>query len=136
MKLPAYSILILAAGLLTLGGCATTPSALKMREANAMLKQSSKQARQGDFAAANTTAAAIGSGVRSGVELAPVVTSKAGADVNLKPLLAAWESGPYKDLRTALQGEQKKATTAAFTNLRGQCTNCHSVIGRPKIHIN
>ena len=136
MKLHLSSILLLGASLLTLSGCVTTPTAEKMKEANAMLKQSAKMAEKGNYAGANSAAAAIGSGVRGGVELAPVVQSKAGKDVNLKPLLAAWESGPYKDLRKALAGSQEKATTAAFTNLRGQCTNCHAAIGRPQIQVN
>ncbi len=101
-----------------------------------MLKQSAKKAEKGDYTGANSAAAAIGSGVRGAVELAPVVQSKTGNEVNLKPMLSAWESGPYKDLRKALAGGQEKATTAAFTNLRGQCTNCHAAIGRPGIHVN
>jgi hypothetical protein len=135
-KLPISSIPILGASLIFLGGCAATPAALQMREANAMLKESAKKARQGDFASANSAAAAIGSGVRTGVELAPVVQSKAGKEVDLKPLLAAWESGPYRDLRKALADGQAKPATAAFVNLRGQCTNCHAVIGRPGIQVN
>lgn len=136
MKLPVTSLLILGVSLLTLSGCVTTPTAQKMQEANAMLKQSAKMAKKGNYAGANSAAAAIGSGVRGGVQLAPVVQSKAGKDVNLKPMLTAWESGPYKDLKKALSGGQEKAATAAFTNLRGQCTNCHAAIGRPEIHIN
>lgn len=136
MKSTISSILVLGASLVILSGCVTTPSALQMREANSMLKQSAKKAKQGDFAGANTAAAAVGSGVRTGVNLAPTVQSKAGEEVNLKPMLTAWESGPYKDLRKALEGGQEKATTAAFTNLRGQCTNCHTAIGRPRIHVN
>lgn len=136
MKPPLLSILILSGGFLVLTGCVTTPTAEKMKEANAMLKQSAKNAKQGNYPEANNAVAAIGRGIRNGVELAPVVQSKAGHDVNLKPLLEAWESGPYRDLRKALAGKQEKATTAAFTNLRSQCTNCHAVIGRPEIHIN
>jgi len=136
MKLPVSSILILGVSLLTLSGCVTTPSAEKMKEANAMLKQSANKAKKGDYVGANSAAAAIGSGVRSGVQLAPVVQSKAGKNVDLKPMLAAWESGPYKDLRKALAGSQEKAATTAFANLRGQCTNCHSAIGRPEIQVN
>jgi len=136
MKPPVCSIPILGASLLLLSGCATTPAALQMREANAMLEQSAKKARQGDFAGANSAAATIGSGVRTGVELVPVVQSKAGKEVDLKPLLAAWESGPYRDLRKALAGGQEEAATTAFTNLRGQCTNCHAAIGRPGIQVN
>ncbi|NOX99686.1 MAG: hypothetical protein GXP30_08165 [Verrucomicrobia bacterium] len=136
MKLSVSSFLILGASLFTLSSCVTTPTAQKMREANTMLKQSAKKAEKGDYAGANSAAAAIGSGVRGAVELAPVVQSKTGKDVNLKPLLAAWESGPYKDLRKALAGSQEKAATAAFTNLRGQCTNCHTAIGRPEIRVN
>jgi len=136
MKMSTYSILILGASLLTLSGCVTTPTAEKMKAANAMLKQSANKAKKGDYVGANSAAAAIGSGVRSGVQLAPVVQSKAGKNVDLKPMLAAWESGPYKDLRKALAGGQETAATAAFANLRVQCTNCHAAIGRPKIQVN
>lgn len=136
MKISTPAILILSASLFTLGGCATTPSALQMREANAMLKQSAKKAKQGDFAGANSTATTMENGVRTGVELAPMVKSKAGKEVDLKPLLAAWESGPYRDLRKALANGQEGAATTAFTNLRGQCTSCHAAIGRPGIQVN
>lgn len=135
MKISTPSILIISASLIIQTGCVTTPTAIQMKEANSMLKQSAKKANQGDFPGANDAAAAIGNAVRVGVELAPVVPSKTGQDVDLKPLLAAWESGPYKDLRKALGNGQKEASTAAFDNLKGQCTNCHAAIGRPEIRI-
>ncbi len=135
MKLPTLSVLILS-GSFALSACVTTPTAEKMKEANAMLKQSEKKAQQENYSEANNATAAIGKGVRNGVELAPIIQSKAGHDVDLKPLLLAWESGPYKDLRKALAGRQKKATTTAFANLRSQCANCHVTIGRPEIRIN
>lgn len=136
MKLPPLSILILSLSFLALSSCVTTPTAEKMKEANAMLKQSEKQAKQGNYSAANNAAAAIGKGVRNGVKLAPVVHSKAGHNADITSLLLAWESGPYKDLRKALAGGQKKAATTAFANLRSQCTNCHVVIGCPEIRLN
>lgn len=136
MKRSIPPFLILATAIISLSSCVTTPTAVQMREANSALKQSAKKAKQGDFAGAHTAAAAIGRSVRTGIELAPTVTSKTGQEVNLKPMLTAWESGPYQDLKTALKGKEGKAATVAFTNLRGQCTNCHAAIGRPSIHLN
>jgi len=135
MNLSAPSILMLTTALVSLSSCVTTPSALQMREANSALRQSEKKAAQGDFPGADTAAAAIGRNVRSGVNLAPIVQSKAGQPVNLKPMLNAWESGPYQDLKKALKSGQGKSARTAFANLRGQCTNCHAAIGRPSIRI-
>ena len=38
-------------------------------------------------------------------------------------------------MKKALENKQEKSAIMAFDNLRGQCMNCHTVIGRPKIAI-
>ncbi|MCF6311981.1 MAG: hypothetical protein L3J39_05980 [Verrucomicrobiales bacterium] len=136
MKRSIPFFFIVASAMIGLSSCVTSPTASQMRRANSSLKQSAKMAKQGDYSGARTAAAVVGRSVHTGIELAPIVTSKTGQKVNLKPMLTSWESGPYQDLKTALKGKQQKAATIAFTNLRGQCTNCHSAIGRPNIHLN
>jgi len=53
--------------------------------------------------------------------------------VDLIPLLAAWENGPLTELKSALQKKDAGRSTAAFTELRLQCVNCHSVTGRSEL---
>jgi mono/diheme cytochrome c family protein len=50
-------------------------------------------------------------------------------------MLAAWESGPYADLQTALKKHDKPRATAALTGLRQQCVNCHTVLGKTQIQV-
>ncbi|MFK5920863.1 MAG: hypothetical protein QM496_01685 [Verrucomicrobiota bacterium] len=136
MKQAFSTFLVLSAALIALSSCVTTPAVTQMREANAMLKQASEKTQQGNFAEADNAAAAIGRSVRSGVELAPIAQNKGGGKVDLKPMLTAWESSSYKDLRKALKRSDEKSAAIAFTQLRGQCTNCHAAIGRPNINVN
>ena len=73
--------------------------------------------------------------VSKSVESRPVQPGAAGTKVDLRPMLAAWESGPYTELQTALKKHDAKRSTAALVSLRQQCVNCHTVLGKTQIQI-
>lgn len=90
-----------------------------------------QQAGQWDEALA--MAERMHSSVSKSVTSAPRQKSASGQVVDLQPLQTAWEHGPFTELKAALQMKDAKRSSIAFTSLRQQCVNCHTVLGKTQI---
>lgn len=73
------------------------------------------------------------SSVSKFVTSAPMQKTAVGDEIDSRPLLTAWENGPYSELKAALRGKDVKRSTKAFASLRQQCVNCHAVLGKTRV---
>lgn len=88
----------------------------------------------GQGAQALERAAGLRHSVVESVSSRPLHVLQDGRTVDLRPSLAAWETG-WRELERALQAGQPSATAQALTTLRNQCLNCHAMIGRQDIPV-
>jgi hypothetical protein len=75
------------------------------------------------------------SSVSKSIASAPLQKAVGGSEIDLRPLLTAWEIGPLAKLKTALQKKDAKRSTAAFASVRQQCVNCHTVLGKTQVQV-
>ncbi len=125
--LPLASVLLLAA--------CTTLTQRKMKEADAALMLSWRKSRASDWDGSLLAARQSLEHVRQGIEARPVRRGVGGADVDLRPLMSALASGPARDLEIALQSHNPVAAESAYPMIQAQCTNCHTVLGKPQIQL-
>lgn len=127
--------LILSALVFSLASCASTLISHRMKAAQRKLLETHRLQKSGQWDEALAMSARLHASVSKSVESRPVQPGTSGSKVDLRPLLAAWESGPYADLQTALKKHDAKHSTAALASLRQQCVNCHTVLGKTQIQI-
>lgn len=121
--------------LLTLASCASMMTQHRMKAANRKLLETQALQSQGQWAEALAMANGMHSSVSKSVDDKPVRQSAGGAEVDLRPLLAAWENGPWTELSAALTQKDAPRSTRAFASMKQQCANCHLVLGRTDIKI-
>jgi mono/diheme cytochrome c family protein len=119
--------------MIVLGSCASTMNSHRMKAAQRKMLDTRKLQQAGQWDEALAMAERMHSSVSKSVTSAPRQKSAAGPMVDLQPLLAAWESGPYAELKSALQEKDAKRSGAAFVSLRQQCVSCHAVLGKTQI---
>ncbi len=119
--------------MIALGSCASTMNSHRMKAAQRKMLDTRKLQQAGQWDVALAMAERMHSSVSKSVTSAPRQKSAAGPMVDLQPLLAAWESGPYAELKSALQEKDAKRSGAAFVSLRQQCVSCHAVLGKTQI---
>lgn len=124
----------LLSSLLALASCASFINSHRMHAAQSKLLATRTLQQSGQWDAALDMAERMHSSVAKTVQSAPTHKSPAGK-VDILPLLTGWETGPFAALKTALQKHDAPASTAAFSSLRQQCMNCHTVIGKSDIKL-
>ena len=119
----------------SLTSCTSTLISHRMKAAHRKLLETPRLQQIGQWDEAQAMSARLKSSVSKSIESRPVQPGAAGTKVDLRPLLAAWENGPYADLQAALLKHDKPRSTAALTGLRQQCVNCHTVLGKTQIQV-
>ena len=127
--------LLLFALAFNLTSCTSTLISHRMKAAQRKLLETQGLQQAGLWDEAKAMAIRLQSSVSKSIESRPVQRSTTGTKVDLRPLLAAWENGPYADLQAALLKHDKPGATAALTGLRQQCVNCHTVLSKTQIQI-
>ncbi|MDP1586318.1 MAG: hypothetical protein Q8M07_01120 [Prosthecobacter sp.] len=120
---------------LALASCASTLNSHRMKAAQRKMldTRALQQADQWDEALA--MAERMHSSVSKSITSAPMQKAVGGSEIDLRPLLTAWEIGPLTELKTALQKKDAKHSTAAFASVRQQCVNCHTVLGKTQVQV-
>lgn len=120
----------------TLASCAMMNiNSHRMKAAQRKMLDTRKLQQAGQWDEALAMAERMHSSVSKSVTSAPNQKSASGQTVDLQPLLAAWESGPFTELKSALQKKDAKRSTAAFTALRQQCVACHASLGKTQVQV-
>jgi hypothetical protein len=127
--------LFVLATMLALASCASTMNSHRMKAAQRKLLETRKLQQTGQWDAALAMAERMHGSVAKSITSAPRQKSTGGTPVDLLPLLAGWEKGPYADLKTALQKQDAKRSGAAFASVRQQCVNCHVVLGKTRVQV-
>jgi hypothetical protein len=125
---------ILLSLVVALASCASFINTHRMHAAQSKLQATRTLQQSGQWDAAWEMAERMHSSVAKTVLSAPIQKSP-GGKVDIRPLLTGWESGPFAALKTALQKHDAKGSTAAFSSLRQQCMNCHTVMGKTDIRL-
>lgn len=118
-----------------LTSCASMLTQHRMKAADRKLVATRDLQAQGDWAGALAMAEALHSSVSKSVDDKPVRKSASGAEVDLRPLLLAWENGSMKPLSAALNQRSDTAFKTAWTGMKQQCVTCHAALGRTDIKI-
>ncbi len=129
---PMKSLLTLSL-LIALASCASTINSHRMKAAQRKMLETRNLQQAGRWDEALAMAERMHSSVSKSVASRPVQPSANGTAVDLNPLLAAWMNGPFTELKSALQKKDANRSTTAFTSLRQQCINCHTVLGKTQV---
>lgn len=121
--------------MIALASCASTMNSHRMKAAQRKLLETRKLQQAGQWDAALAMAERMHSSVAKSITSAPKQKSSGGTPVDLLPLLAGWEKGPFAELKTTLQKHDSKHSPAAFASLRQQCVNCHVVLGKTQVQV-
>ena len=121
--------------ILALTSCASMLTQHRMKAAERKLVATRDLQAQGDWAGALAMAEALHSSVSKSVDDKPVRKSALGAEVDLRPLLVAWENGSMKPLTSALNQRNGAAFKTAWMGMKQQCVTCHAALGRTDIKI-
>ena len=127
--------LILLAFVLGTSSCTSTLISHRMKAAQRKMLETRSLQQAGQWTEALDMATRLHGSVSKSVTSRPVQAGAGGAPVDLLPLLAAWEKGPYAELRTALVKHDAAHSLTALTSLRQQCVNCHQVLGKTQIQL-
>ncbi|MEZ5387471.1 MAG: hypothetical protein R3F13_18320 [Prosthecobacter sp.] len=114
---------------LVLASCAGMMNSHRMKAAQRKMLDTRTLQQAGQWEDALAMADRMHSSVSKSVTAAPMHKTASGAEVDLRPLLAAWTNGPLTELRKALKKHDSTGSTKAFASLRQQCVNCHTVLG-------
>ena len=116
-----------------LGSCSGTISGHRMKAADRKLRDVHSLQSEGRWTEARERAEGMRGSVAKSVRSRPVQRSADGTEVNLTPMLVAWEQGPWSNLSQALAKQSTAEATVALAATRQQCTSCHLVLGRKDI---
>ena len=119
--------------MIALASCASTMNSHRMKAAQRKMLATRQLQQSGQWDEALAMAERMQSSVSKSVASQPMQPSAGGTTVDVTPLLAAWTNGPLAELKVALQQKDARRSTAAFTTLRQQCINCHTVLGRTEV---
>lgn len=129
-----HRLLLLALTAL-LAACTSTLVRHRMQAAQRKLVDARRLQQAGDWPAALAMAERLHGSVAKSIASRPLQPGPGNQPVDLRPLLTAWEQGPYAQLRAALQRQDEHQAGTAFAALRQQCLNCHLVAGKATITI-
>lgn len=127
--------LLVLSTMIALASCTSTMNSHRMKAAQRKLLETRRLQQAGQWDAALAMADRMHSSVAKSITSTPTQKSPDGTRVDLLPLLAGWENGPFADLKTALHKQDSKRSTAAFASLRQQCVNCHTVLGKTQVQV-
>lgn len=128
--------LLVLVSALTLASCAMMNiNSHRMKAAQRKMLDTRKLQQAGQWEEAIAMAERMHSSVAKSVASAPKQKAASGTMIDTQPLLAAWENGPFAELKTALQKKDATRSTAAFASLRQQCVNCHTVLGKTQAKV-
>ncbi|MBK8035514.1 MAG: hypothetical protein IPK22_00020 [Verrucomicrobiaceae bacterium] len=116
--------------LLLLTSCTSMMNHHRMKAAQRKMLATRTLQQAGQWEEALAMAERMQSSVTKSVTSAPKQKTATGVEIDLTPLLTAWEKGPLTELKAALQKKDATASTKAFTSLRQQCMSCHAVLGK------
>jgi len=128
-------ILFVLAATFALVSCTSTMNSHRMKAAQRKMLETRRLQQAGEWDAALAMSERMHSSVSKSITSAPRQKSSGGTIVDLQPLLAGWENGPFAELKTALKKHDSKRSPAAFASLRQQCVNCHTVLGNTKVQV-
>ncbi len=121
--------------MIALASCASTMNGHRMKAAQRKMLETRRLQQAGEWDAALAMSERMHSSVSKSITSAPRQKSSGGTMVDLQPLLAGWENGPFAELKTTLKKHDSKRSPAAFASLRQQCVNCHTVLGKTKVQV-
>ncbi|WP_395730880.1 hypothetical protein [Prosthecobacter sp.] len=127
--------LFVLAMMIALASCASTMNGHRMKAAQRKMLETRRLQQAGEWDAALAMSERMHSSVSKSITSAPRQKSSGGTMVDLQPLLAGWENGPFAELKTTLKKHDSKRSPAAFASLRQQCVNCHTVLGKTKVQV-
>jgi hypothetical protein len=116
-----------------LASCGSMMNSHRMKAAQRKMLETHKLQQAGQWEEALAMAERMHSSVSKSITSAPMQKTANGSIVDLRPLLTAWTNGPLTNLKTALQKKDGPLSTGAFTTLRQQCINCHTVLGKQQV---
>ncbi len=120
--------------MIVLPSCAGMMNSHRMKAAQRKMLDTHKLQQAGQWDEALAMAERMHSSVSKSIHSDPVHPA-GSAQLDLRSLLAAWSSGPFAELKTALQKKDAPRATNAFTSLRQQCINCHTVLGKTQVQV-
>lgn len=121
--------------MIALASCASTMNSHRMKAAQRKMLDTRTLQQGGQWDEALAMAERMHSSVSKSIASAPMQKAVGGSEIDLRPLLTAWEIGPLAELKTALQKKDAKRSTAAFASVRQQCVNCHTVLGKTQVQV-
>lgn len=121
--------------MIALASCASTMNSHRMKAAQRKMLDTRTLQQAGQWDEALAMAERMNSSVSKSITSAPMQKTVGGSEIDLRPLLTAWEIGPLAELKTALQKKDAKRSTAAFASVRQQCVNCHTVLGKTQVQV-
>lgn len=127
--------LFVLATVIALASCASTMNSHRMKAAQRKMLETRRLQQAGEWDAALAMSERMHSSVSKSITSAPRQKSSSGTTVDLQPLLAGWENGPFSELETTLKKHDSKRSLAAFASLRQQCVNCHTVLGKTQVQV-
>ena len=121
--------------MIALASCASTMNSHRMKAAQRKMLDTRTLQQAGQWDEALAMAERMRSSVSKSITSAPMQKSVGGSEIDLRPLLTAWEIGPLAELKTALQKKDAKHSTAAFASVRQQCVNCHTLLAKTQVQV-
>ncbi|WP_395747999.1 hypothetical protein [Prosthecobacter sp.] len=118
-----------------LASCVSTMNSHRMKAAQRKMLETRRLQQAGEWDAALAMSERMHKSVAKTIQSAPTQKASNGTPVDLLPLLAGWESGPFATLKATLQKQDASHAPAAFASLRQQCVNCHTLLGNTKVQV-
>ncbi len=115
--------------------CSSLLVSHRMKAAGRKFQATSRLQQEGRWQEALDMNRRMHASVSKSVQSLPRRPGAGGAVVDLQPLLAAWQSGPWSELQEALNKHDDKRSQAALRSLRQQCINCHAVAGKSQVQV-
>lgn len=125
----------LALFLALLTSCTSMMISHRMKAAQRKLLETRRLEQAGQWPEALAMSEKLHGSVAKSISSRPVRPGAGGAQVDLRPLLVAWENGPFAELQAALKKQDSNRTNTALVSLRQQCVTCHSVLGKTDIQL-
>lgn len=115
--------------------CSSLLVSHRMKAAGRKLQATRRLQQEGRWEEALDMSRRMHASVSKSVQSQPRRSGAQGATVDLRPLLTAWQSGPWSELQEALGRRDDTRSENALRSLRQQCINCHAVAGRPQVQV-
>lgn len=107
----------------------------RMKAAGRKLLATCRLQQEGRWEEAFEMSRRMHASVAKSVRSQPQRTAVSGAGIDLRPFLAAWESGPWSELQEALKKKDRPGSQTALQALRQQCISCHAAAGQARVRL-